>query len=293
MLWKRGRRSDNVVGADAGGGRRMPMGRGGGLGIGGVLIVVVIALFMGKNPSELLALLGGGAPAPTEQSDAPIDAAPQALPENEETDFVRAILGSTEDVWSQAFEGGRYPAPKLVLFSDAVSSACGNATSAVGPFYCSGDQRVYLDTAFFDDMTRQLNAPGEFARAYVIAHEVGHHIQNVTGVMQRTAQLRARGEAMEGADGLSVRQELQADCYAGVWANHAQRQLQWLEAGDIESALNAATAIGDDRLQQQSRGHVVPDSFTHGSSAQRVKWFRIGMDSGDAQRCDTFAVDRL
>ncbi len=293
MLWKRGRRSDNVVGADAGGGRRMPMGRGGGLGIGGVLIVVVIALFMGKNPSELLALLGGGGAAPTDQSDAPIDAAPQALPENEETDFVRAILGSTEDVWSQAFEGGRYPAPKLVLFSDAVSSACGNATSAVGPFYCSGDQRVYLDTAFFDDMTRQLNAPGEFARAYVIAHEVGHHIQNVTGVMQRTAQLRARGEAMEGADGLSVRQELQADCYAGVWANHAQRQLQWLEAGDIESALNAATAIGDDRLQQQSRGHVVPDSFTHGSSAQRVKWFRIGMDSGDAQRCDTFAVDRL
>ena len=293
MLWKRGRRSDNVVGADAGSGRRMPMGRGGGLGIGGVLIVVVIALFMGKNPSELLALLGGGAPAPTEQSDAPIDAAPQALPENEETDFVRAILGSTEDVWSQAFEGGRYPAPKLVLFSDAVSSACGNATSAVGPFYCSGDQHVYLDTAFFDDMTRQLNAPGEFARAYVIAHEVGHHIQNVTGVMQRTAQLRAQGEAMEGADGLSVRQELQADCYAGVWANHAQRQLQWLEAGDIESAVNAATAIGDDRLQQQSRGHVVPDSFTHGSSAQRVKWFRIGMDSGDAQRCDTFAVDRL
>jgi predicted metalloprotease len=293
MLWKRGRRSDNVVGADADGGRRMPMGRGGGLGIGGVLIVVVIALFMGKNPTDLLALLGGGAPATTDQADAPIDAAPQALPENEETDFVRAILGSTEDVWSQAFEGGRYPAPKLVIFSDAVSSACGNATSAVGPFYCSGDQRVYLDTAFFDDMTRQLNAPGEFARAYVIAHEVGHHIQNVTGVMQRTAQLRAQGEAMEGADGLSVRQELQADCYAGVWANHAQRQLQWLESGDIESALNAATAIGDDRLQQQSRGHVVPDSFTHGSSAQRVKWFRIGMDSGDAQKCDTFAVDRL
>jgi predicted metalloprotease len=142
-------------------------------------------------------------------------------------------------------------------------------------------------------MVRQLNAPGEFARAYVIAHEVGHHIQNVTGVMQRTAQMRAQGAEMEGADGLSVRQELQADCYAGVWANHAQRQLQWLEAGDIESALNAATAIGDDRLQQQSRGHVVPDSFTHGSSAQRVRWFRIGMDSGDPAKCDTFAVERL
>jgi predicted metalloprotease len=292
MLWKRGRRSDNVVGADAGGGRRAPIGKG-GMGIGGVLIVVVIALFMGKNPAELLALLGGTGPAPTGQSDAPIDATPQALPDTEETDFVRAILGSTEDVWTQAFEGGRYPAPKLVIFADAVSSACGHATSAVGPFYCSGDQRIYLDTGFFDDMVRQLNAPGEFARAYVIAHEVGHHIQNVTGVMQRTAQMRAQGAEMEGADGLSVRQELQADCYAGVWANHAQRQLQWLEAGDIESALNAATAIGDDRLQQQSRGHVVPDSFTHGSSAQRVRWFRIGMDSGDPAKCDTFAVERL
>jgi len=254
--------------------------------------VVVVALFLGKNPAELLSLLGGGA-GPTTQGDASVDAAPQALPETEETDFVRAILGSTEDVWSQAFEGGRYPAPKLVIFSDAVSSACGNATSAAGPFYCSGDQRVYLDTAFFEDMKRQLNAPGEFARAYVIAHEVGHHIQNVTGVMQRTAQLRARGEEMEGANGLSVRQELQADCYAGVWANHAQRQLQWLESGDIESALNAATAIGDDRLQQQSRGHVVPDSFTHGTSQQRVRWFRTGMESGDAAKCDTFAVDGL
>jgi predicted metalloprotease len=292
MLWKRGRRSDNVVGADAGGGRRAPIGKG-GMGIGGVLIVVVIALFMGKNPAELLALLGGTGPAPTGQSDAPIDATPQALPDTEETDFVRAILGSTEDVWTPVFEGGRYPAPKLVIFSGTVSSACGNATAAVGPFYCSGDQRVYLDTGFFDDMVRQLNAPGEFARAYVIAHEVGHHIQNVTGVMKRTGQLRAQGAEMEGADGLSVRQELQADCYAGVWANHAQRQLQWLEAGDIESALNAATAIGDDRLQQQSRGHVVPDSFTHGSSAQRVRWFRIGMDSGDPAKCDTFAVERL
>ena len=288
MLWKRGRRSDNVVGADAGGGRM----RRGGIGIGGVLIVVVISLAMGKNPAELLALLGDAGTATT-PGDARIDAAPAPLPEGEDTDFVRAILGSTEDVWSQAFEGGRYPAPKLVLFADAVASACGHATSAVGPFYCSGDQRVYLDTRFFDDMTRQLGAPGEFARAYVIAHEVGHHLQNVTGVMQRTAQLRAQGEAMEGAEGLSVRQELQADCYAGVWANHAQRQLQWLEPGDIESALNAATAIGDDRLQQRSRGHVVPDSFTHGSSAQRVRWFRIGMESGDAQRCDTFAAEQL
>jgi hypothetical protein len=294
MLWKRGRRSENVIGAEAGSGRRAPMRRG-GLGIGGLVIVVVVALFLGKNPAELLALLSGAqGPGPAPGSQQPVDESPaQALPENETTDFVRAVLGSTEDVWNQAFEGGRYPAPKLVIFADAVSSACGNATSAVGPFYCSGDQRVYLDTSFFEDMKRQLNAPGEFARAYVIAHEVGHHIQNVTGVMQRTGQLRAQGADMEGADGLSVRQELQADCYAGVWANHAQQQLQWLEPGDVEAALNAATAIGDDRLQQQSRGHVVPDSFTHGTSAQRVRWFKIGMESGDPQRCDTFAAKVL
>ncbi|PIV33059.1 MAG: neutral zinc metallopeptidase [Lysobacterales bacterium CG02_land_8_20_14_3_00_62_12] len=287
MLWKRGRRSENVVGASSGGGS--PTGKG--LGIGGLLIVVVVALFFGKNPAELLPLLdqidGPG------QSTATTDSTPQAVPETETTDFVRAILGSTEDVWSALFESGRYPSPQLVLFAGAVASACGHATSAVGPFYCSGDQHIYLDTGFFDDMQRQLNAPGEFARAYVIAHEVGHHIQNLTGVMQRTGQLRAQGQAMEGADGLSVRQELQADCYAGVWANHAQRQLQWLEAGDIESALNAATAIGDDRLQQQSRGRVVPDSFTHGSSAQRVRWFKVGMETGDTKRCDTFAAQRL
>ena len=289
MLWKRGRRSENVVGGSTGGGRG-PIGRG-GLGIGGIIVVALIAMFLGKNPAELLALLGEGGQAPG--ANAPFDSAPQQVPETEETDFVRAILGSTEDVWNQAFEGGKYPAPKLVVFSDAVTSACGNATSSVGPFYCSGDQRVYLDTQFFTDMERQLNATGEFARAYVIAHEVGHHIQNVTGVMQRTAQLRAQGESMEGAEGLSVRQELQADCYAGVWANHAQRQLQWLEAGDIESALGAATAIGDDRLQQKSRGQVVPDSFTHGTSAQRVRWFKIGMETGDAQKCDTFKTDRL
>ncbi len=290
MLWKRGRRSDNVVGASSGGGRGS-MGRGGGLGLGGIVIVAIIALVMGKNPMELLALLGQTG-TPTESGPS-VDSPPEAVPQTEATDFVRAILGSTEDVWSQAFEGGQYPAPKLVIFSGAVSSACGNATSAVGPFYCSGDQRVYLDTQFFSDMERQLNATGEFARAYVIAHEVGHHIQNVTGVMQRSAEMRARGVDMEGANGISVKQELQADCYAGVWANHAQQKLQWLEAGDIESALGAATAIGDDRLQQQSRGQVVPDSFTHGTSAQRVRWFKIGMESGDAAKCDTFAVERL
>jgi uncharacterized protein len=288
MLWKRGRRSDNVVGASPGGGGGM---RTGGLGLGGIVVVALVALFLGKNPAELLALLGGAA-GPTQQVDAETGE-PQAIPQNETTDFVRAILGSTEDVWTQAFQGGQYPAPKLVLFSDSVSSACGHATSAVGPFYCSGDQRIYLDTSFFQDMQRQLNAPGEFARAYVIAHEVGHHLQNVTGVMERTQELRAQGQEMEGATGLSVRQELQADCYAGVWAHHAQRQLQWLENGDIESALGAATAIGDDRLQQQSRGHVVPDSFTHGTSAQRVRWFSAGYEHGDAQRCDTFATDRL
>ncbi len=262
---------------------------GGGLSIGGIVIVSLIALLLGKNPLELLGLLSGGvqqAPQSTTADGAPV-------PQTEEADFVRAILGSTEDVWNKAFPAGQYPAPKLVLFSRGVQSACGSASSAVGPFYCPGDQRVYLDTTFFTDMERQLNASGDFAHAYVIAHEVGHHIQNVTGVMERTEQLRAQGEPMEGANGLSVRQELQADCYAGVWANHAQKQYQWLEPGDVEEALNAATAIGDDRLQQRGRGEVVPDSFTHGSSAQRVRWFKVGMETGDANRCDTFKTNSL
>ena len=180
-----------------------------------------------------------------------------------------------------------------MLFSGAVASACGRATSAVGPFYCPGDRQVYLDTSFFDEMKARLGGGGDFAEAYVIAHEVGHHIQTITGVSEKVNAMRARGGNVEGDNGLLVRQELQADCYAGVWANQAQQQYQWLEAGDVEEALNTASAIGDDRLQRQSSGTVVPDSFTHGTSEQRVRWFRNGFDSGDVGRCDTFKATQL
>jgi len=292
MDWRRSRRSDNVVqDSGGGGGRGMRIGGGRGLGLGGIAVVVVVSLMLGKNPLELLALLGGSAgPADTTQGQ-------QTTPvqNTEQTEFVRAILGSTEDTWGPVFQasGQQYPAPTLVLFNGGVNSACGSASSAMGPFYCPGDRQVYLDLDFFQEMETRFNAAGDLARAYVIAHEVGHHIQNVTGVMGRVAEQRERGAQMEGADGLSVRQELQADCYAGVWANQAQAKLQWLQAGDVESALAAATAIGDDALQRQSRGTVVPDAFTHGSSAQRVRWFKIGMESGSVRSCDTFGASRL
>lgn len=287
MLWQKGRRSDNVVSA-SGGARRF--GGGPGLGIGGIVIVFLVSWALGKNPLEILALLsqGGGGSAPQTQTE-------QAPASTQTNEFVRAVLGSTEDVWKQIYAsaGGQYQEPRLVLFQGGVSSACGMASSAVGPFYCPGDQQVYLDTSFFDELSNRFRASGDFARAYVIAHEVGHHVQNLMGIMRKTEELRRRGAPMEGEQGLSVRQELQADCFAGVWAHQAQRQLQWLEQGDIESALAAATAIGDDRLQKQSRGHVVPDSFTHGSSAQRVRWFRTGLERGDVNACDTFAAQQI
>ena len=281
MKWQLGRRSDNIEDR-----RGMSVGRGaGGLGIGGVVIVSIIALLMGKNPLELLGLL-------SQQGEPTSVQTPGAPPANDEaTQFVATILGSTEDVWGKQLPN--YTAPKLVLFSGQVASACGTASSAVGPFYCPGDQQVYLDTSFFDEMKSRLGGGGDFAQAYVIAHEVGHHIQNLTGVSGKVDALRAKGENMEGDNGLSVRMELQADCYAGVWANLAQQQYQWLETGDVEEALNTATAIGDDRLQKEARGTVVPDSFTHGTSAQRVRWFRSGFDNGDVGHCDTFAAKRL
>ena len=281
MKWQIGRRSSNVE-------DRRGMGAGGigGMGIGGVLLVTVIALMMGKNPLELLGAVQQQAPA-AQQGAAPIN--------DENSQFVGAILGSTEDVWGQEFQrsGSQYPAPKLVLFSGMVASACGRASSAMGPFYCPGDRQVYLDTSFFQEMQARLGGGGDFAQAYVIAHEVGHHIQTVTGTERKVDALRARGMPAEGDNGTSVRQELQADCYAGVWANRAQAQNQWLEQGDIEEALSTASAIGDDRLQRQSQGTVVPDSFTHGSSEQRVRWFRAGFESGDPNRCDTFSTQQL
>ena len=286
MKWRLGRQSDNIE-------DRRGQGIGGGkLGLGGIVIVLLISWATGKNPMELLGLLGqqGGDTGTSTTQQTP------ATPANDEaTQFVRTILGSTEDVWTQLMQqdGTPYPAPKLVLFSGEVASACGRADAAVGPFYCPGDQQVYLDTSFFDEMKSKLGGGGDFAQAYVIAHEVGHHIQTLTGVADKLGKLRARGEPMEGDNGLSVRQELQADCYAGVWANRAQQQYHWLESGDIEQALATASAIGDDRLQKQSRGTVVPDSFTHGTSEQRVRWFRAGFEGGQVGNCDTFAAKSL
>ena len=291
MRWDRSRRSDNVE-QDTGGGGGMRRFGGGGLGLGGIILVVVVGLLFGKNPGEILQLLGDMTGGGGTTSSAP-QTAPAA--NDRQTDFVRAILGSTEDTWAEIFQasGQQYPAPKLVLFNGGVQSACGAASSAMGPFYCPGDHQVYLDLDFFREMETKFHAAGDFARAYVIAHEVGHHVQNITGVMQQVRQLAERGEPMEGATGLSVRQELQADCYAGIWANHAQQRLNWLDEGDIESALNAATQIGDDALQKRSQGYVVPDSFTHGSSAQRVRWFKTGFQSGNLQSCDTFRTAQL
>ena len=290
MQWRGRRRSDNVVRAKSGGGRR---GGGlpvlGGMSITGVLVAMGIAWLFGINPVQFLSLMEGGGSA-TQTTEA-ISSAQQ----DEQTEFVQVIMASTEDVWQALFreQGQTYREPRLVLYTGSVGTACGTGSSAMGPFYCPGDQHAYLDLGFFQEMTTRFRAEGDLARAYVIAHEVGHHVQNLQGVLERTAAARQRGQRTEGADGLSVRQELQADCYAGVWAHHAQRQYQWLEPGDLESALNAASAIGDDALQKQARGHAVPDSFTHGTSAQRQRWFRTGFESGNMNSCNTFEAARL
>lgn len=290
MKWKSGRRSDNVV--DVRGSAPRIGGLGGGrLSLGAVAAVVVISLLLGKNPIEMLGLLGqmaGGMPAEQQQG-----APPPANDEN--ADFVRAVLGETEAVWSEMFRasGRAYEAPTLVLFSQAVNSACGSASSASGPFYCPGDHQVYLDMSFFGEMQQRLGGGGDFAYAYVIAHEVGHHVQTLLGVSDKVNEARRSGHNVQGDNGLLVRQELQADCLAGAWAWHAEQRLQWLESGDVEEALNTASAIGDDRLQKQTQGTVVPDAFTHGTAAQRVRWFRVGFESGDVNRCDTFAAASL
>jgi predicted metalloprotease len=295
MLWKKGRRSDNVVDArdDTGGSGGMRIG-GKGLGLGGIVIIVAIGLLTGQDPMRILGEITGQ--MGSEQTTAVNPQTRQAPPANDEqADFVRAILGDTEDTWQQVFQqmGSQYKAPTLILFSGRVQSACGSASSASGPFYCPADQRVYLDMEFFREMSQRFKAAGDFAQAYVIAHEVGHHVQTLLGVSAKVDAARQRGMKMEGDNGLLVRQELQADCFAGVWANNAQKRLNWLEPGDIEEALNAANAIGDDRLQQQGQGRVVPDSFTHGTSAQRVRWFKTGFAQGQINQCDTFAAKSL
>ncbi|MCS3469859.1 putative metalloprotease [Pseudomonas sp. JUb42] len=296
MLWKKGRRSDNVVdaqdGASGGGGGGFRIG-GKGLSLGGVVLIVAFGLLTGQDPMQILGQLAGQM---EQQSTSVSPQTRQAPAANDpQTDFVRAILGDTEDTWRAIFaqSGRQYKDPTLVLFRGRVQSACGLASSASGPFYCPADQQVYLDLDFFREMSQRFKAAGDFAQAYVIAHEVGHHVQTLLGISAKIQTARQQGQRMEGSNGLLVRQELQADCLAGVWAWHAQKRLNWLEPGDIEEALTAANAIGDDRLQQQSQGRVVPDSFTHGTSAQRVRWFKTGFAQGQINQCDTFAAKSL
>ncbi|GLQ46846.1 neutral zinc metallopeptidase [Dyella lipolytica] len=283
MDWQKGEQSQNVEVDSGGGGGGRGFGGGGRLGIGGLIIMALLGWIFFKNPLALLDQSGGqpGAYAPNSQ---PAQVDPQ------QKLFVEKILGSTETTWNGIFSsmGRTYVDPKLDLFSGGVNTACGAASTAVGPFYCPGDQKVYLDLGFFQELDTRFHSSGDFARAYVIAHEVGHHVQKLLGVFDKVAQLQRQGAPMEGAQGLSVRQELQADCFAGVWANRTQQRLQWLQPGDVESALNAASQIGDDTLQREARGTVVPDSFTHGTSAQRVQWFKTGLQSGDIQQCNTF-----
>ncbi len=294
MRWRDLRRSTNVDDRRGAGGMRgpgriiFPSGRGGrtaGIGGIGIVVLLLVALFLGVDPSMILS--PGGVTAPEQR-------APDTAEQAELKEFVAAVLGNTEDTWSALFQadGYDYREPRLVLFSGAVDSACGFADAAVGPFYCPGDQQVYLDMSFFADMERRLGASGDFAAAYVIAHEVGHHVQNLLGIMDRVNQVRA-GLGRDDANQLSVMVELQADCFAGIWASHAERQRSVLEAGDIEEGLNAAAAVGDDRLQRRSQGYIVPESFTHGSSEQRAAWFTRGLETGDPDACDTFNAERL
>ena len=261
------------------------MGIGGGLGIGGIVIAVV-AYFLGFDPGTALNV----AQQVTTQQDT--RSAPKGAPADEMGRFVSKVLGSTEDVWGAIFQRskGQYRPPTLVLYDGQVRSACGMGQAAMGPFYCQGDEKLYIDLAFFRDLQTRFRAPGDFAQAYVIAHEVGHHVQKLTGGFKKLEAAQGRPPAERNR--ISVRTELQADCYAGVWGHHAGNMKQ-LDAGDIAEGLNAATAIGDDRLQKQSQGRVVPEAFTHGSSEQRVRWFKRGLDSGRPQDCDTFAASSL
>jgi uncharacterized protein len=285
MRWQEDRRSDNVEDR-----RGIPTGVAVGGGIG-TLIIVLIAMFLGADPRQVANLIQKNQQAAPNQAGPPV---PRDPAEEERADFVRVVLGDTEDVWEDLFQNMNksYTRPTLVLFSDSVKSGCGIAGSAVGPFYCPADQKVYLDLAFFRELTEKFQAPGDFAEAYVVAHEIGHHVQNLLGTSDKVhaAQMRA---GKEGANELSVRLELQADFYAGVWAHHAQKMKRILEVGDIESGLRAATAIGDDRLQMEAQGYVVPDAFTHGTSRQRVRWFTKGLKTGDINQGDTFNADEL
>lgn len=274
MRWQDLKRSSNVQDRR---GMRAGLPVTGGLGL---VVVIIIALVTGVNPLTLLE--GGGVAPGTETSGPPVN--------DPMRDFISAVLGSTEETWGTLFSaaGQAYREPALVIFSGATQSGCGVGQSAMGPFYCPADQTVYIDLSFYDDLRSRFQAPGDFAQAYVIAHEVGHHIQNLLGTMDEVHQLRGQQDAAT-ANAMSVRLELQADCFSGVWAHHAERARAILESGDVEEALGAASAIGDDRIQRQTQGTIVPESFTHGTSAQRVEWFRRGLQQGTTSACNTFA----
>jgi len=305
MRWKGRRQSSNIEdrrSSSVGG-----LGGGGGLlrilplvfrflGVKGTIFVVLAlaaySYFSGGGLGDLLGTLAGTGTQTTQTSTK--GDVEQTAQERELVEFVSVVLADTEETWSQLLQakGRDYQEPRLVLYRGAVNSACGLGQAAMGPFYCPGDQKVYLDLAFFDDLKRRHDAPGDFAQAYVIAHEIGHHVQTLLGISDKVQQAK-RGLNEVGANELSVKQELQADCFAGIWGHHASRSRQLLERGDIEEGLNAASAIGDDRLQRQTRGYVTPESFTHGSSAQRVRWFRIGLEQGELSACNTFAADSI
>lgn len=295
MKWEGNRESDNVEdrrGGSGGGGGLGGMIGGRGIGVGTIVIALLGGWMFGINPLTILGLLsGGGAPTEQVQQQGPAQKPPA---DDRMAKFVSTVLADTEDVWKDIFArgGAQYQDPRLVLFRGSTSTACGAGQAAMGPFYCPADQKVYIDLGFYETLKNKLGAPGEFAQAYVIAHEVGHHVQNLMGISAKMEQMRERVSPAQ-FNALSVRLELQADCFAGVWANHAQNARQILENGDIESAMNAAAKIGDDALQKQSQGHVVPESFTHGTSAQRTRWFNNGLQNGSVKGCDTFSAKTL
>jgi len=294
MKWEGNRESDNVEDRrdEGGGGGGFPVFGGRGIGIGTIVIALIGGWVFGINPLTLLGMLsGGGAPAQVQTQQAPAHRPPA---DDTMARFVSTVLADTEDVWADVFRqnGTTYQNPRLVLFRDRTPTACGTGQAAMGPFYCPADRKVYIDLGFYETLRNRLGAPGDFAQAYVIAHEVGHHVQNLLGISSRVDQMRGRVSQVE-YNHLSVRLELQADCFAGVWAHNAQNARQILEQGDVEEAMNAAAKIGDDALQRASGGAVVPDSFTHGTSAQRQRWFRTGLDSGSIKACDTFSSRSL
>ncbi|OYY66983.1 MAG: metalloprotease [Burkholderiales bacterium 28-67-8] len=289
MKWEGNRQSDNVEDArTGGGGRGFPIGGGRGLGLGSVVIALLAGWIFGINPLTVLGVLSGvdgGSAAPSVQQS-PATRPPAG---DRAAAFVSTLLADTEDVWAVQFkQAGRiYQDPKLRLFRGSEPTACGQGDAAMGPFYCPGDRKVYIDLEFFDTLSQRLGAPGDFAQAYVIAHEVGHHVQNLLGISGKVDAMRGRVSAVE-QNSLSVRLELQADCLAGVWAHDSQKSKGWLESGDVEEALQAASQIGDDTLQRRSRGSVVPESFTHGTSAQRIRWFQRGLQAGSLEQCNSF-----